>query len=80
MSEPEILDVGAAPPVVPPTWTLISLYGGDHHGTRFWSERPPALFRVVPEGDVYERRDEGVWVAHGTPYVPDSPSADQLTL
>lgn len=67
-------------PLVGPGWELLLVVGGRHDGTRFWSHRPPRRFRVVPEGEVYERREEGVWVAEGHAYTPAPVSDDQMRL
>ncbi|MBA3690840.1 MAG: hypothetical protein H0W82_05445 [Actinobacteria bacterium] len=75
----EILE-GVSALTIPPGWELIALVGGDHDRQRFWSRNPPRTFRVVPEGDVYEKRDEGVWVAEGHAWVPVPSSDDQMAL
>lgn len=66
--------------VIPGGWELIHCVGGDHHGARFWSRHPPATFRVIPDGDVYHQRDEGVWVAEGHAWTPTPASDDQMRL
>jgi len=75
----EILE-GISALTIPPGWELVKCVGGGHGGQQFWSRNPPRLFRVIPEGDVYEKRDEGVWVAEGHAWVPAPPNDDQMAL
>lgn len=65
---------------VPAGWERVQCVGGAHDQAAFWSLRPPRAFRVVPDGDVYHQRAEGVWVAEGRAWTPAPPSDEQMSL